>query len=108
MNSDQLTHPVVKAAVSTMNAGNREGWLALFAADAVLTDDGSPHDYVDWSNRELFGQSRGYITAIDRVEDSGLTLYAQFHSDRWGDFPTFLKFQVQDGKITRLDVGQTA
>lgn len=106
MNIEQLSNPTAKAALNAMRAGDREGWFALFTADAVLTDDGSPHDFREWSDSELFGESRGYVTSIQHEEDEGLTLYAHFHSDRWGDFLTFMKFALEDGKIIRLDVGQ--
>jgi hypothetical protein len=30
-----------------------------------------------------------------------------FHSDQWGDFRTYFRFQLSpSGKITRLDLGQ--
>jgi hypothetical protein len=106
MNTDLLTDPVVKAAITALNAGDRAGWFDVFAADATLTDDGSPADFRHWSDSELFGYSRGYVTDVERVEEDARTLYARFHSDKWGDFRTFLKFEIAGGKITRLDVGQ--
>jgi hypothetical protein len=36
-----------------------------------------------------------------------LTFYARYHSDKWGDFKTFWRFKLADGKIARLDVGAT-
>jgi hypothetical protein len=106
MNLEVLTDPVVKAAITAMNAGDRAGWFDLFAPDATLTDDGNPTDFREWSDSELFGDSRGYVTEIERVGANGRTLYARFHSDKWGDFLTFMKFEIQGSKITRLDVGQ--
>lgn len=109
MNFDDsaIENPVVRDAIRALNARDRQHWLALFADDAPLTDDGSERDLVEWSDREFFGDSRAYITTINRVEDQGRTLYAQLHSDRWGDFETFMKFEINDSnKITRLDVGQ--
>jgi ketosteroid isomerase-like protein len=106
MNVDQLSNPIVKAAIEAMNDGNRAAWFALFAPDAVLTDDDSEQDFTQWSDTELFGKDKGRVTAIDKVENNGLMLYAKFHSDKWGNFKTFMRFKVEDGKITRLDVGQ--
>ncbi|MFL6469828.1 MAG: hypothetical protein ACJ71H_03145 [Nitrososphaeraceae archaeon] len=33
--------------------------------------------------------------------------YGKFHSDQWGDFKTFIRFHVEDDKITKLEVGET-
>jgi len=63
-------------------------------------------DFTEWSESELFGDSKAYLMSIDRVEDNGLTLYGKFHSDQWGEFETFMRFHVQGNKIARLDVGQ--
>ncbi len=106
MNMELLSEPLVKAAITAMNAGDRAGWFDLFAPDATLADDGNTVDFRGWSESELFGDNRGYVTAIERVEDDGRTVYAQFHSDKWGDFLTFMKFEVSGGMITRLDLGQ--
>ena len=106
MNTDQLTNPLVKAAVEALNARDREGWYKLFANDATLTDDGNPHDFREWADHEFFGTSRTYLMSIDRVENNDLTLYGKLHSDQWGEFDTFMTFSIQGDKITRLDVGQ--
>jgi hypothetical protein len=106
MTINQLTNPIVKAAVEAMNARDRAAWFEQFAPDAILTDDGNPHDFTEWSDTELFGESRAYVTAVDRTEDEGRTLYTRFHSDQWGDFKSFMRFTITGDKITRLDVGQ--
>jgi hypothetical protein len=106
MNTDLLTNPLVKAAIQALNAHDRDGWFKLFADDTALTDDGNQHDFRQWADREFFGSSKTYLKSIDRVEDNGLTLYGRLHSDQWGEFDTFMKFQVHGDKITLLDVGQ--
>ncbi len=106
MDADRLIDPVVKAAIDAMNDGDRDAWLGLFDADAILTDDGSERDYKQWSESEIFGAGKGRITSITKVANRGTTIYADFHSARWGDFKTFWKFAIQRGKIVRLDVGQ--
>lgn len=106
MNPEQLTNPLVKAAIEAMNARDRERWFGLFADDVTFTDDGSEMAFVEWSDHDLFSESKAYLMSIDRVEDDGLTVYGMFHSDQWGEFDTFLKFEIQGDKITRLDVGQ--
>jgi hypothetical protein len=70
-----------------------------------LRDDGNLYDFTEWSERDLFGSSVSYLTSIDKVEDGGLTI--EFHSDQWGDFKTFMRFHVENDKITKLEVGQT-
>jgi ketosteroid isomerase-like protein len=81
MNTDALTHPTVKAAIEALQNGDRKAWSALFQSDAELYDDGSPR-----SLKEFTGA---------------------FHSDQWGDFRTYFRFQLSPaGKINRLDIGQ--
>jgi len=106
MNSEELSNPIVKAAVTTLHAGNRSAWLALFTPNAALTDDGSKRNYVEWSDTELFGKGNGRIINIESETDDGLTIHTLFHSTVWGEFRTFWTFAVQGDKITRLDVGQ--
>ncbi|SRR6266568_963554 len=106
MDSDRLLDPVVKAAFKAMNESDRDAWLGLFDANAILSDDGNERDYKQWSDSEIFGAGKGRITSITRVVDRGLTFHANFHSARWGDFKTFWKFEIEGGKIVRLDVGQ--
>lgn len=106
MDTTQLTNAVVRAAIETMSARDREGWLKLFAHDATLTDDGTERGVIEWSDSELFGSDRAYLKSIDWLEDGGLTIYGKFHSDRWGEFDTFMRFQLHGDWITRLDVGQ--
>ena len=105
MDSEPL-NPIVQTALRAMKDGDRDAWLSLFDAKAVLTDDGTERDYKKWSDAEIFGAGRGRITTITGVADSGATIYADFHSARWGDFKTFWRFQIRSGKIVRLDVGQ--
>lgn len=108
MNTNKLTNPLVKAAIEAMNGRDRDGWFKLFADDTKLTDDGNENDFAAWSDSEFFGDTKAYLKSVDRVEANGLTIYGKFHSDRWGEFDTFMTFQVQGDKITRLDVGQVA
>ncbi len=96
---------VVMSAIGALNGGNKKLWFERFSEKPEFSDDGVPRDFVKWCEEELFGSAQAYIISIDKVEDGGLTFYAQYHSDKWGDFKTFWKFQVKDGKISKLDVG---
>ena len=78
----------------------------LFEPDAELYDDGSPRSLKEFT-RDALGHER--FTSIDRVENNGLDLTGAFHSDRWGDFQTYFRFQLSPaGKINRLDIGQAS
>jgi len=104
MNTRALTNPTVKAAVEALQKGDREAWSALFEPGAKLYDDGAPGSLEKFT-REALGHER--FTSIDRVDHDGLNVVGAFHSDQWGDFRTYFKFQLAaSGKIKRLDIGQ--
>jgi hypothetical protein len=99
--------PVVRSALVALNGRDRKRWFELFSKPA-FTDDWIPRDFAKWCEEELFGSSQAWIISIDRVEKGGLTFYASYHSDKWGDFQTFWKFVVENGRISKLDVGATS
>jgi hypothetical protein len=104
VNTDSLTIPAVKAAIDALQKGDRTAWSALFEPDAQLYDDGSPRS-LDKFTADALGHER--FTSIDRIENNGLDVFGAFHSDQWGDFRTYFKFQLSPaGKIRRLDIGQ--
>jgi hypothetical protein len=102
-----VSSPVVRSAIGALNGRDEKLWFDLFSEKPEFSDDGIPRDLVRWCEEELFGSSRAYLISIDRVEDGGLTFYARYHSDKWGDFKTFWRFVVEDGRISKLDVGAT-
>jgi hypothetical protein len=104
---DKIGDPVVRSAIEALNQRDREQWYRSFSDHPALTDDGIAHEFTEWCESELFGASLAYLASIDSVEDGGLTIYGEFHSDQWGDFKTFLRFRVENGVITKMDVGQT-
>ncbi|CAM5776940.1 hypothetical protein LMIY3S_05786 [Labrys miyagiensis] len=100
----KIADPAVRAALDAFQKGDKAGWLAAFASDAELTDDGNPRSFFGFSNDAL-GHER--FTSIDEVEEGGLSVTGQYHSDQWGNFRTFFKFHVgAGGKFERLDIGQ--
>lgn len=104
MNTDKLTHDIVKKAISALAANDRQAWFALFTDNAALFDDGNKMDFRAFWEKAI-GHER--FTSIDKVENNGLDVYGKFHSDQWGDFKTYFKFHLdKDNKITRLDIGQ--
>ena len=104
---EKVSNPLVRSAVEALNGRNKKLWFGLFSEGAGFSDDGIPRDLVKWCEEELFGSALAYLIAIDKVEDGGLTFYARYHSDKWGDFKTFWRVTVRDGKISKLDVGAT-
>jgi hypothetical protein len=104
MITDVLTNATVKAAIEALQKGDRKAWSALFEPDATLYDDGSPRPLQAFTDDAL-GHER--FTAIERVENHGLDVIGAFHSDKWGDFQTYFRFQLSPaGRIKRLDIGQ--
>lgn len=104
MDTSALTEPTVKAAFDAWQDGNASAFLALFAKDATLTDDGSPRDLQRFV-REACGKER--FTSIGKVANGGKDIHGHFHTESWGDFNTYFKFHLgAGGKITRLDIGQ--
>jgi len=99
--------PVVRSAVVALNARDRKAWFGLFTGKPAFSDDGITRDFAKWCDEELFGSAVAYIVSIDKVEKGGLTFYARYHSDKWGDFQTFWRFAVEGGKVSKLDVGAT-
>lgn len=104
MDTSKLSNPAVKAAIAALQLGNKNDWFALFTDDATLYDDGNKMEF-----RSFFEKALGHerFTSIDKTENNGLDVYGRFHSDQWGDFKTYFKFQINAaGKISRLDIGQ--
>ena len=106
--SEAIRDPVVLAAVEALGGYDKKKWYGLFAERAEFSDDGIRRDLVKWCEEELFGKHHARLLSIDKVEGGGLTFYARYHSDKWGDFQTFWRFKVAGGKISRLDVGATS
>lgn len=84
-----------------MNDGDRAGFLAAFAPDAVLTDDGRRHEVAAWADAELF-EPEGRLAVTD-VRENGRLIVGRFRSARW-DLDTTWRFDVDAGLIRRLDV----
>jgi hypothetical protein len=100
----KLTNPTVKAAIDALQSGDAAAWYALFEPDAKLYDDGAPRSLAKFT-RDALGHER--FKSIERVDNDGLDLVGEFHTEQWGDFRTYFKFRLApSGKIARLDIGQ--
>jgi hypothetical protein len=101
---EKLRNPTVRAAIHALQRGDRSAWAALFESNAKLYDDGSPRS-LERFNQDAIGRER--FTSIDLVENKGLDITGQFHSEEWGDFRTYFRFQLSlAGRIQRLDIGE--
>jgi len=104
MLTDRISNPTVRAAIEALQAGDKLAWSALFEPGAELFDDGRPRSLQRF-NEEALGHER--FVSIDQVGNMGLDLVGRFHSDRWGNFRAYFRFELSSGgKITRLDIGQ--
>ena len=104
MEINKISNKIVKAAIEAWQQGNSELWRSFFTVDAELLDDGKSRNFNKFSTKAI-GHER--FTSFDKVEDSGLSIYGQFHSDTWGDFKTYFKFYInKEGRIYKLEIGQ--
>lgn len=104
LRTEELSNATVRAAISALQQGDRQAWAELFERDARLYDDGTPRSLAAFS-RDALGHER--FTSIDHVDNHGLDIVGHFHSEQWGDFRTYFRFQLSaGGKIARLDIGQ--
>jgi len=102
----KLSNSKVKAAINALQKGDTKAWFPLFTDDVTFFDDGNQLQFNNFFKKAL-GHER--FTSIDQVENNGLDVYGNFHSDQWGDFQTFFKFQIgKEGKISRLEIGQAS
>lgn len=105
---EKVKDPVVLSAIDALGKYDKRRWFELFSEEAEFSDDGIRRDLVSWCEEELFGRHHARLLSIDRAELGGLSFYARYHSDKWGDLQTFWRFKLKDGRISRLDVGATS
>ncbi|GAA2616385.1 nuclear transport factor 2 family protein [Actinomadura fulvescens] len=97
-------HPVVRKFAEAINTGDRASFRELLARDAVMTDDGNPHDPAAWADREIFN-ANGHFD-VCREDPGGLGMIVTYRNDTWGTMSTRWDFTVRGGKISRFDTGQ--
>jgi hypothetical protein len=66
-----ISHPIVKSAIEAMNGKNKKQWYAFFSDKPAFTDDGNPHDFTDWCEKELFGSSLAYCPQSTKLRTVG-------------------------------------
>lgn len=104
MDTSKLTNETVKKVFDAWQNGDSKTFLSYFTTDAKLYDDGNPRDFQKFV-KDACGHEK--FTNIDKVENNGLDITGNFHTESWGDFKTYFKFHINtEGKINRLDIGQ--
>lgn len=104
MDTSKLTNATIKKAFDAWQNGDSKTFLSFFTTDTKLYDDGNPRDFSKFV-KDACGHEK--FTNIDKVENSGLDITGNFHTESWGDFKTYFKFHINaEGKINRLDIGQ--
>jgi hypothetical protein len=104
MDINRLTNQTVKQAFDAWQKADGKHFLSFFTSDAKLYDDGNPRDFSKFV-KNACGHEK--FTSIDKVENNGLDITGNFHTESWGDFKTYFKFHLNaEGKIIRLDIGQ--
>jgi hypothetical protein len=60
-----VENSIIKSAIEAMNDRNQKQWYELFSHNPAFTDDGNPHDFTKWCEKELFGSSLAYLASIE-------------------------------------------
>ncbi|MFI1866083.1 nuclear transport factor 2 family protein [Streptomyces jumonjinensis] len=101
---DQLIDPAVRAFVTAVNAGDREGFQAVLAPGVTMSDDGSARDPAEWTEREVFAPHARMD--VESQSKDGLSLVVRYRNDTWGEMRTAWRFTVSGDAITRFETGQ--
>ncbi|MER5889479.1 nuclear transport factor 2 family protein [Streptomyces sp. NPDC001941] len=102
---EQLTEPTVRAFVTAVNGGDKEGFRALLTPDVTMSDDGSDRDVDDWTEREIWS-SDGRMQ-VESESSGGRELVVDYSNSTWGSMRTTWRFDVtDDGRVSRFETGQ--
>ncbi len=106
MDISKITNPQVKQAIEALQNNDKKAWFSFFTKDAVFTDDGRIMDFTSFFDN-AFKHKEKFLT-IDKVENNGKDIFGNFFAGQWGTFKVYFKFHQQaDGKLNRLDIGQS-
>ena len=104
--TEDLAHPVVRAFVGAVNAGDRDAFFALLAPGATMSDDGSERDLSEWVDREIFS-ANGRMEIESQSED-GRSLIAYYTNSTWGTMRTAWTFSIDGEAVRRFQTGQAS
>lgn len=106
MDLNKITNETVKKAIEALQENDKTLWYSYFTKDAVFTDDGNKLDLKSFFDN-AFNHKEKFLS-IDKIENNGKNLEGNFFAGQWGTFRTYFHFHInQEGKIERLDIGQT-
>lgn len=108
MTLDELSNPLVRDAMHALIQRDRDEWFGNFHPDARVSDDNGEHEYVLWSDDQIFGETGTIeVSAIVRESPDGETVYTRIVSSNWGEMDAAWRFTIENGEITRLTFGET-
>ncbi|MCC7222709.1 MAG: hypothetical protein IT273_03225 [Chitinophagales bacterium] len=106
MDLSKITNEAVKKAIEALQANDKNAWYAYFTNDALFTDDGRTMNFKSFFDNAF--EKKEKFLSIDKIENEGQDIYGNFYAGQWGTFKVFFKFHLNaEGKINRLDIGQT-
>jgi ketosteroid isomerase-like protein len=102
---------LVKAMRDTVNRGDAEAYLALFAPDAVVDDWGSRYEGIAeiraWSQREQI-DAKGHLTVTRMVGDTdGVFVFDTEWRSSFFSGPGRFTVTVKGGKIQELRISES-
>ncbi len=102
---------LVKAMRDTLNRGDAEAYLALFAPDAVVDDWGSRYAGIAairaWSQREQI-DAKGQLTVTRMVSDTdGVIVFDTEWKSSFFSGPGRFTVTVKGGKIAELRISES-
>lgn len=104
MRAAELSDPTVRNAITALRHGDRDAFYAAFATDARLTAEGRARDLYCWAESEIFCEHGRIAVRAERRD--GRELVGSYHSDRRNLPNTAWHFDVVDGLIRYLDIGE--
>lgn len=104
MSTNAVSDAAVLTLIEAINRGDRDAFFAVLSEDATLSDDGTERDLVTWVDREIF-DSNGHLD-VETATDESRSLVARYRNDTYGTMRTTWRFDVRDGKVTRIEAGQ--
>jgi hypothetical protein len=100
----ELSDPVVRKFIETVNAGDRDAFFALLTEDATMSDDGSERDLTEWVDRELF--SADGRMEVESQSDDGRSLIVSVTNSTYGTMRTHWEFTIERDQVARFETGQ--
>ena len=104
MKEASLRSPLVRRAIETINQGNLDGFMALFAPDATVIDEATyrGHEAIrDWAQRETFHVQVRFHVGREKNEKGTIV---EGHVQSVGGYsgPATFSFTVDSDRIQRL------